>query len=123
MSQPCYWYLGTSPISVPYWSDVAMCEAEFGDDRVVAPMLFTTREKADAELRLHEEAEADAYLQAVERYGEENLNKALDNTPEPQVFEIGAWLLGEHLKDSDHMYVMVDGEVKTYVDFLVELEE
>jgi hypothetical protein len=56
MSQPCYWYLGTSPISVPYWSDVAMCEAEFGDDRVVAPMLFTTREKADAELRRHDRA-------------------------------------------------------------------
>jgi hypothetical protein len=123
MSEPSYWYLGTSPISVPYWSDVTMYETEVGDDRVLAPMLFTTREKAAAELRRHEEAEADAYLQAVERYGEEDLNKALDNTPEQQVFGIGAWLLGEHLKDSDHRYVMVDGEVKTPIDLLAELEE
>jgi hypothetical protein len=123
MSEPSYWYLGTSPISVPYWSDVTMYETEVGDDRVLAPMLFTTREKAAAELRRHEEAEADAYLQAVERYGEEDLNKALDNTPEQQVFGIGAWLLGEHLKDSDHRYVMVDSEVKTPIDLLAELEE
>jgi hypothetical protein len=52
-------------------------------------------------------AEADAYLRAVGEYGAEDVNTALDNTPEQQVFEIGAWLLGEHLRDSGHMYVMV----------------
>jgi hypothetical protein len=71
-------------------------------------MLFTTREKAEAELRSIVEGEADAYLQAVGEYGEKAMNAALDNTPEHQVFEIGAWLLGEHLKDSDVTYVVVD---------------
>src|SRR5215213_7794860 len=102
MAERSYWYIGVSPISVPYWSDVTMYETEFGNDRVVAPMLFSTREAAEAELRAHRDAEADAYLRAVEMYGEEDFGRALDNTPEQQLFEIGTWLLGEHLKASDH---------------------
>jgi hypothetical protein len=47
--EPSYWYLGVSPISVPYWSEVTMCEVEVGGERVVAPMLFTERETADSE--------------------------------------------------------------------------
>ena len=120
--EPSYWYLGVSPISVPYWSEVTMCEMEVGGERVVAPMLFTEREKADSELRRHEEAEADAYLQVVKRYGKDEVNRALDNTPEQQVFGIGAWLLGEHLKDSDHMYVMVDGQVRLAWELAGELK-
>jgi hypothetical protein len=56
MTEPTYWYLGVSPISVPYWSDVTMCETKVGDDTVVAPMLFSAREGAEAELRVHGEA-------------------------------------------------------------------
>ncbi len=112
MTEPTYWYLGVSPISAPYWSDVTMCETEVGDDTVVAPMLFTEREGAETELREHGEAEADAYLRAVREYGAEDVNQALDNTPEQRVFGIGAWLLGEHLKDSGYMYVMLDGRVR-----------
>ena len=112
MDDSSYWYIGVSPISVPYWSDVTMYEAEVGEDRVAAPMLFTSRGRAVAELREHQEAEADAYLRLVEEYGDEAVGEALDNTPEQQIFEISASLLGEHLKDSDHMYVMVDGRVR-----------
>jgi hypothetical protein len=112
MTEPTYWYLGVSPISVPYWFDVTMCETKVGDDPVVAPMLFSAREGAEAELREHGEAEADAYLGAVREYGAADVDEALDNTPEQRVFGIGAWLLGEHLKDSDYMYVMLDGRVR-----------
>jgi hypothetical protein len=121
MAERSYWYLGVSPISVPYWSDVTLCETEFGDATVVAPMLFSTREAAEAELSEHQDAEADAFLRAVDDYGAEDVNEALDNTPEQQVFEIGAWLLGEHLRDSDHMYVMVDGGVRLAWELADEL--
>jgi hypothetical protein len=121
MTEPTYWYLGVSPISVPYWSDVTMCGAEVGDDAVVAPMLFTAREGAEAELREHGEAEADAYLRAVREHGAAAVDEALDNTPEQRVFGIGAWLLGEHLKDSDHMYVMLDGRVRLAWELAEEL--
>jgi hypothetical protein len=59
---------------------------------------------------------------AVEMYGEEDFGRALDNTPEQQLFEIGAWLLGEHLKASDHNYVMLDGRVRLAWELADELE-
>jgi hypothetical protein len=121
MEDSSYWYLGVSPISVPYWSDVTMYEAEVGEDRVLAPMLFTSRGRAVAELHQHQEAEADGYLRLVEEYGVEDVDEALNNTPEQRIFEISTWLLGEHLKDSDHMYVMVDGRVRLAWELAEEL--
>jgi hypothetical protein len=82
MPETPYWYVAVAPLSVPYWPEVAMCETEVGDEHVVTPMLFTTRENAEAELRMLREGEADAYLRAVVKYGEKNMNEALDNTPE-----------------------------------------
>jgi hypothetical protein len=108
MAERSYWYVATTPLSVPHWTEVTSYETEVRGERVLVPMLFTTREKAEAELRSIVEGEADAYLQAVGEYGEKAMNAALDNTPEHQVFEIEAWLLGEHLKDSDVTYVVVD---------------
>jgi hypothetical protein len=119
MPETSYWYVAISPLSIPYWTEVAMCETEVGGERVVAPMLFTTRENAEAELRILREGEADAYLRARDEYGEKNINEALDNTPEKRVFEIDPWLLGEHLKDSDFKYVMVDDRLR----FAWELSE
>jgi hypothetical protein len=112
MSETSYWYLAVAPLSIPYRTEVAMCETEVSGELVVAPMLFTTRENAETELRLLREEEADAYLRARDEYGEKNINEALDNTPEKRVFEIDSWLLGEHLKDSDLMYVMVDDRLR-----------
>ena len=37
------------------------------------------------------------------------------------MFGIGAWLLGEHLKDSGHMYVMMDGRVRLAWELAEEL--
>src|SRR5215208_4970452 len=106
MSESSYWYVAVAPLSIPYWPEVTMCETEVGHDPVVAPMLFTTLQKAESKLRELAEAEADAYLQAVDRYGAEDVSEALDNTPELQVFGIDVWLLSEHLKDSAVMHVM-----------------
>ncbi len=121
MPETSYWYVAVGPLPVPYWPEVAMCETELGGERVVAPMLFTTRENAEAELGTLREGEADAYLRAIGEYGEKTMNEALDNTPEKRVFEIDPWLLGEHLKDSDLMYVMVDDRLRLAWELSEEL--
>ena len=121
MPETSYWYVAVGPLSSPYWPEVAMCETEVGGERVVAPMLFTTRENAEAELSTLREGEADAYLRAIGEYGEKTMNEALDNTPEKRVFEIDPWVLGEHLKDSDLMYVMVDDRLRLAWELSEEL--
>ncbi len=112
MPETSYWYLATAPLSVPYWPEVTMLQTEVGEESVISPMLFTTRKGAESYLQALTESEADAYLWAIEEYGEDAINKAIDNSPEQQVFEIGSWLLGEHLKDSALMYVTVDGQLR-----------
>ncbi len=111
MIEGSYWYIAVAPLSIPYWTEVTTCEMEFGGDTVVAPMLFTTRDKAAAELREWDEGAADAYLRLVEECTESMVNRALDNTPGLSVYEIDRWLLGEHLGDSDLVYVILDNEV------------
>ena len=57
----------------------------------------------------------------VEEFGEEDMNEALDNTPEQGVFEIGTWLLGEQLKDSYVEYVVVDDQMRLARELAEEL--
>ena len=113
MTERTYWYLGTSPINVPYWTDVTHYETKTEGRPVLAPMLFTTRGKAEAELRGFNEVEPDEYLRAIKVHGEDVWNRALDDTPPLQVFEIGEWLLREHLNDSEITHVMIDHALKS----------
>ncbi len=112
MPETSCWYVAVGSLSSPSWPEVAKCVTEVGGERVVAPMLFTTRENAEAEPGTLREGEADAYLRAIGEYGEKTMNEALENTPEKRVFEIDPWVLGEHLKDSHLMYVMVDDRLR-----------
>ena len=121
LSERTYWYLGSGAINVPYWTDVVSCDTEVEGAPVLAPMLFTTREKVEAELRWFREGEPDEYLRAIKVWGEDFWNRALNNTPPIEVFEIGEWLLREHLKDSDIHYVMVDHEVQPAQELIEEL--
>ena len=114
MTERSYWYVASAPLSVPGWPEVASYETELGGGRVVAPRLFSTQEKAETQLRWIAEGEAEAYLRVVEEFGEEDMNEALDNTPEQGVFEIGTWLLGEQLKDSYVEYVVVDDQMRLW---------
>ena len=98
-----------------------MFEMKAEDLRVAAPMLFTTREKAEEELHTIREGMADAYLRAIGEYGETDVNNALDNTPELRVFEIDTWLLGEHLEDSALVYAMVDDRLRLARELSEEL--
>ena len=109
---PYYWYVGVAPISDPYWDGIVMFLMEAEEMRVAAPMLFTTREKAEEELRTLREGMPDAYLRAIDEYGETAVNEALDNTPELGVFEIEPRLLGEHLEYSHVTYAVVDERLR-----------
>src|SRR3712207_3152011 len=96
-----YWYVGVAPVSDPYWDGVVMFNMQVeGGEHLAAPMLFTTREYAEAELRTLREEMPDAYLRAVDEYGESDVNEAMDNTPELGVFAMDPRLLGERLEDS-----------------------
>jgi hypothetical protein len=96
-----------------------LMEAE--EMRVAAPMLFTTREKAEEELRTLREGMPDAYLRAIDEYGETAVNEALDNTPELGVFEIEPRLLGEHLEYSHVTYAVVDERLRLARNLAEEL--
>ncbi len=118
---PSYWYVGVSPASDPYWDGVVMFNMQVEGERVAAPMLFTTRESAEEELRVLRQGMPDAYLQAVGEYGESDVNEALDNTPELRVFEMDPRLLGERLEDSPLTYAMVDDRLRLAQDLSEEL--
>jgi hypothetical protein len=109
---PYYWYVGVASVSVPYWDGVVMFDMQAEDMRVAAPMLFTTRTKAEEELRTLREGMPDAYLRAIGEYGETDVNEALDNTPELGVFGIEPWLLAKRLEDSHLTYAMVDDRLR-----------
>ena len=94
-----------------------------GNERVDAPMLFTTREAAEAQLREIQDAEADNYLSLVEHHGEGIINVAYNNTAPPQVFDLDESLLFGKLEDSDFLCVMVDGILKLRRDFMEEISD
>ena len=118
-----YWYyVGVAPVSNPYWDGVVMFNMQLeGGERLAAPMLFTTREYAEAELRTLREGMPQAYLRAVDEYGESDVNEALDNTPELGVFEIEPRLLGEHLEYSHVTYAVVDDRLRLARTLVEEL--
>ena len=118
---PYYWYVGVAPVSDPYWDGVVMFFMEAEEMRVTAPMLFTTPEKAEEELRTLREGMPEAYLRAIDEYGETTVNEALDNTPELRVFEIEPWLLGEHLEYSHVTYAVVDDRLRLARTLVEEL--
>jgi hypothetical protein len=116
-----YWYLGISPLSIPWWTEVIKWAHREGVEKVDAPTLFTTIEGAGEQLRaLHGDA-ADNYLRLVELHGEEEVNEAYDNTPPTKVFEVGERMLLDYLEDSDFLCLMVDGRMKLRQDFVEEL--
>jgi hypothetical protein len=66
--------------SVPWWPEAMKYTHEEGNERVEAPILFTSEEAAEVQLRETEEAESDLYLKLVNQHGEQPVNKAYNNT-------------------------------------------
>ena len=94
---------------------------EEGNERVDAPILFTSEEAAEVELRETEEAEPDSYLKLVNQHGEQHVNQAYDNTAPLTVLVIDREALADKLGDSDFLCVVVDGRMMLRLDFIEEL--
>lgn len=118
-----YCYLGNSPLSIPWWTEVIKWPDEEGDRRADAPMLFSTVAGAGEQLRALDGAAADEYLRLVEQHGEEQVNEAYKNTPPTRIFRLDMEMLLFYLENSDFLYVMVDGRKMPRQDFAVELRK
>ncbi len=118
-----YWYLASTPLSVPWWTEVYKWAHKEGVERVDAPMLFSSRGGAEEELRCLYGAAADEYLLLVEQHGEEEVNEAYENTPPTKIHSLDAEMLLDCLEDSDFLCVMVDGRMRLRQDLAEELRE
>lgn len=121
MDEQDYFYVGTGLLSVPCWPEVVKIELEVGGHTFVAPLIFSTMEAAEEELREHRNAAADNYLRLVEKFGEEQVNEAYENSPELRVILVPGDLLALHLEDTDLPYLVVDGRVYPTRGFAEEL--
>jgi hypothetical protein len=108
-------------ISVPWWPEAMKYTHEDGNERVDAPILFTSEEAAEVELRKTNEAEPDSYLKLVNQHGEQQVNQAYDNAAPLTVLVIDREALADKLGDSDFLCVVVDGRMMLRQDFIEEL--
>lgn len=107
--------------SAPWWVEAYKYIHEEGNERVDAPMLFTSEQAAETQLGHAEESESDLYLKLVEEHGEQRVNKAYNNTAPLTVLGINWDALAEKLEDAEFLCVMVDGRMKLRQDFIEEL--
>lgn len=135
MDEQRYWFLaegyedteaeeGTKAevaISVPWWPEAEHREYGEGREHLEPPVLYTTKERAERNLRRHQDAAPDRDLNLVERYGEEVANKAFNNTPPLRVFEMSTDLLLIKLEYSDFLCVLVDDKLRLRQDLIDEL--
>ena len=123
MAGETYCYLGNSPLSIPWWTEVVKWQHREAVERVDAPMLFSTMAGAEEQLRALHGAAADEYLRLVEVHGAEDVKRGYDNTPPTRIFALEAEMLLDNLEDSDFLCVMVDHKLKLREDFIEELKK
>ncbi len=121
MDEQDYFYVGTGLLSVPCWPEVVKIELEVGGHTLEAPLIFSTMKAAEEELREHRNAAGDNYLRLVEKFGEEQVNEAYENSPELRVVLVPGDLLAVYLEDTDLPYLVVDGRVHPTGEFAEEL--
>jgi hypothetical protein len=108
-----FWFISSSPV----WPDDGIFE---GIDPAV-PVFFSTREKAEAERRDWNEGEwEDMLFGEGEALAEQFEEEVPPKPPNLEVFAMEAWLLAEHLRDSDIPLVKLDDEVISKDDFLAD---
>jgi hypothetical protein len=83
-------------------------EVQVGDETKPALEIFTSQESAEAELRGMDRLAPDAFLDAVDRYGEEFTNRMFENTEPKKVVSLSRSELVLVLDSSNLMYVLVD---------------
>ncbi len=111
-------------LSQPWWTDIEnMWEHREGPEFVAAPQLYTTRERAEEELRQINDREPEDLLNLVERHGWAATNEALDNTAPLKALWVDKDTLVEGLEDADFLCVRVDERLKLRQDFIEELKK
>jgi hypothetical protein len=111
--------VGFAPLalSVPWWPEVQPKWVHRQDPEYVqAPMIFSTKEKAEKVWRSLEGTDPQSYLDLMERHVE-----AVANTSSLKVMWIDEATLLDKLEDSDFLCVMVDHRLKLRQDFIEEL--
>ena len=107
--------------SAPWWVEAYKYIHEEGNERVEAPMLFTSEQAAENQLSQAQEAQPELYLKLIEQHGEQRVNKAYKNTAPFTVLGINRDALADKLEDAEFLCVMVDGRIKLRQDFIEEL--
>ncbi len=110
-------------ISIPWWPEAVKHHYREANEAVDAPVIFTNREMAEAELNRINGEEPERYLQLVEEHGSADVDEALDNTAPLRVFSLGREDLLDKLEDSDFLCVDLDGRLKLRRDFVEELRK
>ena len=134
MDERRYWFLASAAedasgelpeaitaVSAPWWPEAVKWEHREGIERVFAPVLYSTREAAEAQRLAHEAAELDSFRALNEEHGEEVMNRAWDHTSPLRVFGLDREELADKLEDADFLCVMVDDRLKLRQDFVAEL--
>lgn len=129
MNETTHWFLAQAQqevhpliaVSDPFWPEAVKWVEEQGDKKIQAPMLFTSLEQAEDELREHNASAPDSYLGFIEKYGEEVVNEAFDNSAPLHVFGLPAELLADKLDEAEIPYVMVDEEIKSRGNLIQQL--
>jgi hypothetical protein len=88
--------------------DFLCCGVPVDDETTMALEVFTSQEAAEAEQRGMDRLAPDAYLDAIDRYGEEFTSKMFNNTESPQVVSLSRSELVTMLDNSGLMYVLGD---------------
>ncbi len=107
----------------PWWTGIEnRWEHREGPEVVTAPQLYTTRERAEEDLRQITEREPDDLLNLVKQHGWTTVNEALDNTAPLRAMWVDRDTLVERLEDTDFLCVRVDDRLKLRQDFMEELK-
>ncbi len=91
------------------------------NESVTAPMLFTSQEEAEAQLRRIQRDVPDAYVAMAERYGEDATHRTYIDLFPIEVRKMDKDLVLRKLEDSTFLCVMVDGRMKLRRDLIEEL--
>lgn len=115
---------GVSALSPPWWTEAGSkwVHDPEGPEYLEAPMLYTTRKRAEEELRQMEAREPEMYLNLVERHGAADVDEAFDNTAPLRAMWLDRDTLLSQLEECDFLCVMVDDRLRLRQDFMEELK-
>jgi len=96
---------------------------EYATKYVSAPILYTSKERAEDEARRAGDDAPEGYLQVVEEYGQEAADDAFDNYVPYKALWVDRDTLLDKLRDATFLCVMMDDTLRPRQDLIEELDE